>query len=138
MSSLEQKRQKTSFWLSATREQAKDTGMALVLIGLIVFLVTREVRYVTFAAGLLLLDMIAPALFKPAAKLWFGLSHVLGTVMSKVILSAVFYLILSPMGLTRALLGKDPMRTRQFKKSDASAFRVRDHVFVTADIEQPF
>jgi hypothetical protein len=138
MSSLEQKRQKTSFWLSATREQAKDTGMALVLIGLIVFLVTREVRYVTFAAGLLLLDMIAPALFKPAAKLWFGLSHVLGTVMSKVILSAIFYLILSPMGLTRALLGKDPMRTRQFKKSDASAFRVRDHTFVTADIEQPF
>lgn len=138
MSSLEQKRQKKPFWLSATREQAKDTGMALVLISLIVFFVTREIRYVTIATGILLLDMISPALFKPAAKLWFGLSHMLGTVMSKVLLSLIFYLVLSPMGILRSLAGKDPMRARQFKKSEGSVFRVRDHAFVAADIEQPF
>lgn len=138
MSSLEHKRPKKSFWLSATREQAKDTGMALVLICLIVFLVTRQVRFVTFAALLLLLDMIVPALFKLPAKLWFGLSLVLGTVMSKVLLSAIFFLVLTPMGLLRRLLGKDPMRMRQFKKGDGSVFRVRDHAFVAADIEQPF
>ena len=138
MSSLENKRPKPSFWLSNTREQAKDTGMALVLVCLIVFLVTREVRYVTIATALLLLDMIAPSTFKPAARLWFGLSGLLGAVMSRVILSLIFYLVLTPMGLLRALLGKDPMRRRQFKKSDASAFRVRDHAFVAADIEQPF
>lgn len=138
MSSLEQKRQKQSFWLSATREQAKDTGMALVLISLIVFFATREIRYVTIATLLLVLDMISPPLFKPAAKLWFGLSHVLGTVMSKVLLSIIFYLVLSPMGLLRTLSGKDPMRARQFKKSEGSAFRVRDHAFVAADIEQPY
>jgi len=138
MSSLEQKRQKQSFWLSATREQAKDTGMALVLISLIVFFATREIRYVTIATLLLVLDMISPALFKPAAKLWFGLSHVLGTVMSKILLSIIFYLVLSPMGMLRTLSGKDPMRTRQFKKSEGSAFRVRGHAFVAADIEQPY
>jgi hypothetical protein len=138
MSSLEQKRQKKPFWLSATREQAKDTGMALVLISLIVFFATREIRYATIAAGILLLDMISPSLFKPAAKLWFGLSHVLGTVMSKVLLSLIFYLVLSPMGILRTLSGKDPMRARQFKKGEGSVFRVRDHAFVAADIEQPF
>lgn len=138
MSSLEQKRQKKSFWLSATREQAKDTGMALILISLIVFFATREIRYVTIAAGLLLLDMIAPALFKPAARLWFGLSQILGTVMSKVILSIIFYLVLTPMGLLRSISGKDPMRMRQFGRGEDSVFRVRDHTFVAADIEQPF
>lgn len=138
MSSLEQKRQKKSFWLSASREQAKDTGMALVLICLIVFLATRQIRYATIATGLLLLDMIVPALFKPAAKLWFGLSNVLGTVMSKVLLSLIFYLVLTPMGLLRGLCGKDAMRRRQFKKGEASVFRTRDHTFTAADIEQPF
>ncbi|OLN30847.1 Arginine/ornithine antiporter ArcD [Desulfovibrio sp. DV] len=138
MSSLEHKRQKASFWLSATRDQARDTGMALVLVSLIVFFVTREIRYVTIAAGLLLLDMISPSLFKPAAKVWFGLSHVLGTVMSKVLLTLVFFLVLTPMGLMRGLLGKDPMRIGQFKKDTSSAFRVRDHAFTPADIEQPF
>ncbi len=138
MSSLEQKRQKTSFWLSATRAQARDTGMALVLVSLIVFFVTREIRYVTIATGLLVLDMIWPSLFKLPAKLWFGLSHVLGTVMSKVMLSLIFFLVLSPMGILRGLCGKDPMRVRQFRKGEGSAFRVRDHAFVAADIEQPF
>jgi hypothetical protein len=138
MSSLENTRPKQSFWLTSTREQAKDTGMALVLICLIVFLITHEKRYVAIGLGLLLIDMIAPALFKPAAKLWFGLSHVLGTVMSKVILSLIFSLVLTPMGLFRAMLGKDSMRVRQFKKGDASVFRVRDHTFVAADIEQPY
>ncbi|MFU2210213.1 SxtJ family membrane protein [Solidesulfovibrio sp. C21] len=138
MSSLEQTRQKKSFWLSATREQAKDTGMALVLISLIVFFVTREIRYATIAALLLLLDMIAPALYKPVAKLWFGLSGVMGMVMSKVLLSLIFYLVLTPMGVLRTLGGKDPMRMRQFGKGEDSVFRVRDHTFVAADIEQPF
>lgn len=138
MSSLEHKRQKSSFWLSASRDQARDTGMALTLVGLIVFFVTREIRYVTIATAILLLDMIWPSFFKPLAKAWFGLSHVLGTVMSKVILTLTFFVVLTPMGLLRSLLGKDPMRVRQFKQGTDSVFRVRDHTFTAADVEQPF
>ena len=138
MSSLEYKRQKSSFWLSASRDQARDTGMALTLVALIVFFVTREIRYVTIATAILLLDMIWPSFFKPLAKLWFGLSHILGTVMSKVILTLAFFLVLTPMGLLRSILGKDPMRVRQFKQGTDSVFRVRDHTFTAADVEQPF
>lgn len=138
MSSLEHKRQKSSFWLSASRDQARDTGMALTLVALIVFFVTREIRYVTLATAVLLLDMIWPSFFKPLAKVWFGLSHVLGTVMSKVILTLTFFVVLTPMGLLRSLLGKDPMRVRQFKQGTDSVFRVRDHTFTAADVEQPF
>ena len=138
MSSLEHKRQKSSFWLSASRDQARDTGMALTLVGLIVFFATREIRYATIATAILLLDMIWPSFFKPLAKVWFGLSHVLGTVMSKVILTLAFFLVLTPMGLLRSLLGKDPMRVRQFKQGTDSVFRVRDHTFTAADVEQPF
>ena len=138
MSSLEHKRQKSSFWLSASRDQARDTGMALTLVALIVFLATREIRYATIATAILLLDMIWPSFFKPLAKVWFGLSHVLGTVMSKVILTLAFFLVLTPMGLLRSLLGKDPMRVRQFKQGTDSVFRVRDHTFTAADVEQPF
>lgn len=138
MSSLEHKRQKSSFWLSASRDQARDTGMALTLVALIVFFVTREIRYVTMATAILLLDMIWPSFFKPLAKVWFGLSHVLGTVMSKVILTLTFFVVLTPMGLLRSLLGKDPMRVRQFKQGTDSVFRVRDHTFTAADVEQPF
>ena len=90
MASHENGRKKPSFWLSATRDQARDTGMALALICLIVFLATQQKRYVTFGVLVLLADMICPAIYKPAAKIWFGLSHLVvhtsGTHNSMVVL----------------------------------------------------
>ncbi|MGD9609452.1 MAG: SxtJ family membrane protein [Desulfovibrionaceae bacterium] len=138
MSSLETKSPKPSFWLSASKDQAKDTGLALVLVCCIVFLVTKDQRLILLATGLQLLNMIAPALFKPLAKLWFGLSHVLGTVMSKVMLTLVFFLVVTPMGLSRRLVGKDTLQLRRFGRDRTSVFRDRDHLFTSADIEQPF
>jgi hypothetical protein len=127
-----------SFWLAASRDQARDTGMALVLISLIVFLATKQQRYVTIGVLLLLVDMIAPAVFKPAARLWFGLSSLLGTVMSKVVLTLTFFLVLTPTALFRRLCGKDTLRLRCFGRDQSSVFRVRDHTFTPADIEQPY
>lgn len=138
MSSLETKSKKPSFWLSATKDQAKDTGLALVLVCCIVFLVTKDQRLILLATGLQLVNMIVPALFKPLAKLWFGLSHILGTVMSKIMLILVFFLVVTPMGLFRRLLGKDTLQLRRFGQDQTSVFRNREHRFTSADIEQPF
>lgn len=138
MASLKRAPGKPPCWLAATKDQAKDTGMALVLICLIVFLITRERRYVSIGVLLLLVNMIAPAVLKPVAKLWFGLSHVLGTVMSKILLTLVFFLVLLPMGWARRLCGKDSLRLRAFGRDQESVFRVRDHLFVSVDIEQPY
>ena len=129
---------KGSFWLSATKAQARDTGMALVLICLLVAWFANRRDFVGWAILLLLLDMIWPQAYKPAAKLWFGLSHVLGSVMSKVLLSVVFFVVLTPVGLLRRALGKDCMQTGGFKKGADSVFRVRDHQFTSKDIETPY
>jgi len=129
---------KPSFWLSATRAQARDTGMALVLICLLIAWFAGRRDFVGYAILLLLLDMVWPSAYKPAAKLWFGLSHVLGAVMSKVILSVVFFAVLTPVGLIRRMLGKDSMRVRDFKKDSPSVFRTRDHLFTSKDIETPY
>lgn len=131
-------RAKPSFWLASTRDQAKDTGMALVLVCLIIFLVTQQKRYVTIGALLLLVDMVCPSLYKPAARLWYGLSGILGAVMSRVLLTLTFFLVLTPVGVLRRLCGKDTLRLRCFKRDDSSVFRVRDHTFTRADIEQPY
>jgi hypothetical protein len=127
-----------SFWLTATRAQARDTGMALVLICLLLAWFMNRRDFLGAGVLLLLLDMIWPSAFKPAAKLWFGLSHVLGTVMSKIILSLAFFVVLTPVGLLRRAMGKDSMRCKGFKKDAASVFRVRDHQFTSKDIETPY
>ena len=127
-----------SFWLSASKSQARDTGMALVLICLLVAWLGHRRDFLGYAIGLLVLDMVWPSAFKPAAKLWFGFSHILGTVMSKILLAVVFFTVLTPIGLARRIFGKDAMQARRFKKDSASVFRVRDHKFASNDIETPY
>ena len=46
--------------------------------------------------GLLLLAMVYPPLFKPFARVWFAASTVVGTVGCKIVLTAIFFLIVYP------------------------------------------
>ncbi|MDQ7831057.1 MAG: SxtJ family membrane protein [Desulfovibrionaceae bacterium] len=129
---------KGSFWIKATTAQARDTGMAMVLICLLFAWIGGYKAMLPAAILVLLVNMICPGVYKPLARVWFGLSHVLGTVMSKVILSLAFFLVLTPMGLLRKALGKDSLHVACWKKGTDSVFRNRDHTFTAADIEQPF
>lgn len=127
-----------SYWLSATKAQARDTGMAMALICLLVALLGDKRPFLTGGIILLVVDMTQPALFKPAAKLWLGFSHILGTVMSKIILSVAFLTVVTPVALFRRMIGKDAMQMKKWKKDATSVFRVRDHTFTAQDIETPY
>ena len=122
----------------SAKSRAVDTGMALTLICLIIGLVRGTSGWFAIAAALLVVNMTAPMVFGPASKLWFGLSAVLGTVMSKVILSLVYYVILTPVGLLRRALGKDSLRLLAFKKGTDSVFHTRTGPFTPADLKTPF
>ena len=60
-----------------SKEQAKDTGLALVLILLIVLFFKYRHALILAAGAVLVLTMTWPAVFKPLAKVWFGFSHFL-------------------------------------------------------------
>lgn len=53
-----------------------------------------------------LLGLTFPALLKPLQKAWMTLAVLMGWVMTRVILSLLFYLVLTPLGLTARLFGK--------------------------------
>ena len=58
--------------------------------------------------------LIAPALIFPRAltlphRGWMALSEILGWVNTRIILGVIFYILLTPIGVIRRLLGKDPM-----------------------------
>jgi hypothetical protein len=120
------------------RDRSRDTGLAMVLLLLIAHAATGRDGFTTAALVVLVLAMTAPLLFRPLSVVWFGFSHVLGTVMSKVLLAAVFYLILTPIGVARRLLGHDSLRLRAFKSGDASVLQQRGHVFAAGDLEKPY
>ncbi|MCX5892062.1 MAG: hypothetical protein NTW80_03660 [Deltaproteobacteria bacterium] len=90
-----------SHLLSSTLEQAKDTGMAMVLICLLLGYFGKFPKFLGVSIVLLLITMAWPKAFKPLAFFWFGLSHVMGQVVSKIILSLAFFLIVTPIGVIR-------------------------------------
>jgi|SRR5215470_10527101 len=121
-----------------TKDQCKDTGMAVALVFLLIFLKTRRNGWIYAAVTTQLVDMVVPRVFAPVAVLWFGLSRILGTVMSRILLSILFFGLVTPMGLLRRLLGKDSLKLRAFKASEESAMIVRNHLFIAKDIEKPY
>ncbi len=59
------------------------------------------------AVAFLVLGLIAPKLLGPIEKAWMALARVLQTVMTAVILTLTFFLVMTPMGLLIRLTGKD-------------------------------
>jgi len=123
---------------SKGRQRAVDTGMALTLLCMIVGLIQARTGWFAAASVLLVITMTSPAVFGPAAKLWFGLSGLLGAVMSRVLLSVVYFAVLTPVGLLRRVLGKDSLNLSAFKMGSGSVFVTRGAPFTAADLKAPF
>ncbi|MCP5050685.1 MAG: hypothetical protein GY940_26210 [bacterium] len=138
MTEHKQSKFKKIFWAGATPQQAKDTGMAAVLILLIITLITKNLLYIKIALPILFLTMAAPTLFTPLAKLWFGLAHIMGNIVSKIILTIIFFLIVTPMALIRKLLGKNPLQLKEWKNNTQSIMKTRNHKFQKEDLEKPY
>ena len=109
-----------------------------MLLLLIAHAATRRDGFTTAAIVVLVAAMTVPLLFRPASVVWFGFSHLLGTVMSKLLLAIVFYGVVTPVGLVRRLLGHDSLRLRAFKGGDTSVMHPRAHVYVPGDLEKPY
>jgi hypothetical protein len=132
-------RSKPLAWLlSSTKEQAKDTGMAMVLICLLLGYWGKFPKFLPVSLTLLLITMIWPNAFRPLATLWFGLSYVLGSVVSRVILTVLYFLLVTPVGLIRRLGGADALKLKQWKQGRDSVFIVRQGVIQGKDLENPY
>ena len=139
MANEKKPRSKALAWLlSSTKEQAKDTGMAMVLICLLLGYWSKFPKFLPVSLALLLITMIWPNALRPLATLWFGLSHVLSNVVSRVILTVIFFLIVTPVGLIRRALGADALQLKKWKQSRDSVFVVREGALQAKDLENPY
>jgi hypothetical protein len=124
--------------LTATPEQAKDTGMAMVLICLLLGYFGKFPKFLPVSMVLLIITMSWPKAFKPLAGLWFGLSHLLGSVVSRVVLSILFFVIVTPIGLLRRWYGADSLQLKKWKQGNGSVFVVREGALQEKDLINPY
>ena len=112
--------------------------MAMVLLLLLASAAFKQQALITAAMIALIVDMTVPRLYRPVAVLWLGLSHLLGTVVSKILLTLVFFGVVTPIGLARKLLGIDSLKLKDFKSGETSVMFIRNHTFTGKDIEKPY
>ena len=83
-------------------------GIILIIVVGFLFWKEKESFQILLTAGvvLLILGLTIPVILKPIYWVWMVFATILGWLMTRVILTLLFYVILSPIGLIARLLGK--------------------------------
>ena len=124
--------------VDVSNKECADTSMAMTLISLLVILYTKSITLLPLPIGLLLLGMVWPRAYSLLARLWLGISLLLGSIMSRVVLSIIFMVVVTPIALVMRLFGHDPMRRKAWKKGTESTFVSRGDIIEAKDLEHPF
>lgn len=61
------------------------------------------------AAALTGFSLLAPGLLRPVHRRWMEVAHALGSFNTRLLLSVVYFLVITPTGAVMRILGRDPM-----------------------------
>ena len=112
-----------------TRKQLRSFGLLVgggfALIGMWPLLIYRAgPRWwaVTLAVLLLIPALVLPGSLTWVYKRWMALGHIMSWVNTRIILGLIFYAVVTPIGLVRRSLGKDPMGKKT--RPDLNSYRI--------------
>ena len=100
-------------------------GIILLVISFILFYNDKSsYQSVAYISGAFIsIGIIIPILLKPIYVLWMIFAVILGWVMTRVILSIIFFLIITPIGFLTKLLGEDFLALKKIKSDSFWNYR---------------
>ena len=114
-------------------------GLVLIVIGFLFQLVwdNYTVYMIVGSIGALLLfaGILFPNILLPIQKVWMVIAVFLGFVMTRVILSFLFYVVVTLVGFTAKLVGKDFL-DRKIDKSKKSYWNKREKTDYTKELTE--
>ena len=102
----------------ANPEKSFGISVGIVLLLIAGFLVWRE-RLATaqivggIGAVLLVLGLVQPRLLKWPSAVWWRFAMILGYVNARIILTVIFTIVFSPLGLLWRIIGNDPLARKR-------------------------
>lgn len=116
--------------------KAKHTSLLVIAIGFAVFFLLYRKDWLLLAVGISVIGFIIGPVGEYIHLGWMLLAKILGYINSRILLSIIFFLVLTPIALFMRLLGK----TQFVKKTGGqqSLFVARNHLYNRQDLEQPF
>jgi len=120
----------------ATREKELETILVLCVALVVIFFATKQKHnyYLTVSVVLGAIGIFSNYLTSKISWAWLKFGEMIGAVMSKVILSAVFFLFLFPIALLSRLFSKN--YSLQLKKSTGDSYYfTRNHKYEAKDLK---
>jgi multisubunit Na+/H+ antiporter MnhG subunit len=117
--------------IRSDRRDLRNFGFVVggVLLALASFLFWKDRPAWTWIGGigaaLVTLGAILPASLLPLQKVWMTLAVIMGWIMTRIILSVLFFLVLTPIGLIARATGKRFLERRLHREAD-SYWKVRE------------
>ena len=108
------------------RKFGLTVGGVSVIISVLLFYFEKQsaIYFAVIGTVLILAGVLFPKILKPFNKIWMGLAIILGFVMSRVILTILFYLVLTPISFIAKLFGKKFMLLK-YDKSEKTYWKKR-------------
>ena len=116
-----------------------QVGGILFLVGALLFVYAKSASLMFIGGGgvLMMLALLFPILLFPLHKIWMAFAVVMGFVMTRVILSILFYLVITPINLISRLFGKDFLDLK-IEKEKKSYWNIRDEEYKQSSTEKQF
>jgi len=99
------------------RKFGLTVGAALLALGALLWWRGRGAAPVLAGLGALLVlaGLALPTRLGPVQRAWMGLAHAISRFTTPVFMGAVYFLVISPIGVLMRTLGRDPMKARPGK-----------------------
>jgi hypothetical protein len=117
----------------ADNNKSKETVLVITVGFLVLYLVFSRRIFLTLSLVIGLAGILSSWLSGKIDLVWNKLSLLLGRVSNTVLLTLIFFLVLTPMGLLRRLMGKGGML--RVTAGQRSGFIDRNHCFTKKDME---
>lgn len=114
--------------------KARSLETLLVLVGafIVLYYIFPKKIYLLVALIFILIGIVSPYLSSKISWVWLKFAELLGGVMSKIILSVVYFIILVPMALIQRLTHKNPLF---LKRKQGTYYINRNKQYSPKDIE---
>ncbi len=130
--------------IKSGKKQLQQFGIILgIVLGLLGgwFILREKNGYLylfAFSIAFVLVSLAVPELLKPIQKIWMSIAICIGWLVTRVILTLLFYLVVSPIAILARLLGKDFLDRKLEPAKDSCWIAKEPAKFDKANYENQF
>jgi H+/gluconate symporter-like permease len=117
------------------RHKELETILILVIFMIVLYWINKENIFLIAAAIVALMAVLVPPAGRAIHWVWMKFAEGLGFVMSKIMLTLIYIILVIPLGWITGKLGKSSIRLKQGGKS---YFTERNHTYNKEDLENPW